>query len=116
MQKYKKYIKENSEKLLFLSIAYIVLLSLTNIPYLNLYVNIRNRFLVVFVLSLFVLKLKVEHFIYFLLSLFVFAIIASLFKFRQGELAELVGNGIYALLVLWTLYRLWSHLKSIKKG
>lgn len=115
LEKVKKYVEKNSNQLLILSFVFIGINFLGRLPYLNIFLNLRNSVAIIFLLSIVLLKLKAKHFAFFTVLLFIAAVIFNLISPNEPKIAEVIGNGIYGLIVLWVLFGFFDYLKFIKK-
>lgn len=108
VKKYKKYI------LVFLLFIFLTVLSvLSKLPYLNIILSSWEVFLVIWIVGIYLLKIK-SWVNYLFAILFLFGALIFMLIGRM-DTAEQIGNLIYVLLVVGFIQDMHSNLRAFKK-
>ena len=109
-----RLIKRNESQLLALTSIYIILSFLSDLPYFSVLLLTSTINIILFIIAMYLFKLKQRHFSFFALLALFAAVTTNVFGLLG--LAEELGNLIYTFLLLWLVFGLTDYFKSLTKN
>ncbi|MDO8621209.1 MAG: hypothetical protein Q7R31_02920 [Candidatus Levybacteria bacterium] len=113
-KKTEKVTSEYQGRLLFLMIILLTLTVFANLPYFNILLTISNIIWIMILVSLFIFRIRMKNLLLIAIILIGTALISVLADNR--EVAEILGNSIYLILIIVFTSNFVEYLKEIKKS